>query len=418
MSDNLGLLEMEQCNLTGSDVALLMRSMTRKPGEPRNLQLQVSANRLEKGVRDIVEAIEKNQTPAHLIVRMIEFTKEDHFRRLLEALRSNTTIRSLDISKASLPYDASPETCEALRLMFVHNSTLEELDISGEHAHLEVTRFGIGLNQALTGLKENKALKALRIEYQNLGLEGANALATVFKTNKSLTYIQCDHNNINLQGFTILVNSIAQNYTVLEVPFLRDDQDESIKKLELNMRDSRRVISNSEKRTTLRRTMTVLGVSKPPKQEMLLSAFDVNSAVREIGDMWKSNMERLSMFLERNRRISQGENVDDLDGASEEVMRPTTAMSERGVLEHVLNNTTPKVELSDPHDTQAAIKDAIESNIKPSRDGNDTSADATIVEEETTPKKAARIPIFGPLGDGSGERFVLKEGVVFDMESD
>jgi hypothetical protein len=415
MSDNLGLLEMEQCNLTGSDVALLMRTMTRVPGEARLLQLQVSANRLEKGVGDIVTAIEQNETPSHLIIRMIEFTKEDHFRQLLEALRTNTTIRSLDISKASLPYDASPETCEALRLMFVDNSTLEELDISGEHAHLEVTRFGIGLNQALTGLKDNKALKALRIEYQNLGLEGANTLATVFKVNKSLTYIQCDHNNISLQGFTILVNSIAKNYTVLEVPFMRDDQDESIKKLELNMRDSTRVTNSKEKRTPMRRTLTVLGVSKPPKQEMPLTTFDVNSAVREIGDMWNANMERLSMFLERNRKISRGENVEDLDGTSEEVMRPATAMSERGVLEHVLNNTTPKVELGNPHDTQ----EATESNL----DGeeNDKSSDGVFLEDEMTPKKPVRVPIMavdGKLDGHEQERFELKDEVVFDMESD
>jgi hypothetical protein len=51
--------------------------------------------------------------------------------------------------------------------MFAENKTLEVLDISGEHAHLEVARFGIGLNHALTGLKKNTALKVLRIEYQN-----------------------------------------------------------------------------------------------------------------------------------------------------------------------------------------------------------------------------------------------------------
>jgi hypothetical protein len=95
---------------------------------------------------------------------MVDYQREDHFRELIKAIRKNKTLKYLDISKASLPYDASDETCEALKLMFAHNDTLEELDISGEHAHLEVAKFGIGLNLALTGLTKNKALKVLRIE--------------------------------------------------------------------------------------------------------------------------------------------------------------------------------------------------------------------------------------------------------------
>ena len=103
-------------------------------------------------------------------MKMVDYQKEDHFRELIKAVRKNKTLRYLDISKASLPYDASDETCEALKLMFAYNDTLEELDISGEHAHLEVAKFGIGLNHALTGLTKNKALKVLRIECRLLFL--------------------------------------------------------------------------------------------------------------------------------------------------------------------------------------------------------------------------------------------------------
>lgn len=414
MSDDLALLEMEQCNLSGSDVALLMRSMTRVPGKARDLLLQVSANRIEKGVGDVVKAIEDNQTPSHLIIRMIEFTKEDHFRQLLEALRKNTTIRSLDISKASLPYDASPQTCEALRLMFVHNSTLEELDISGEHAHLEVTRFGIGLSEALTGLTGNNALKVLRIEHQNLGLAGANTLATVFESNKSLTHVQCDHNNISLQGFTILVNSVAANHTIVDLPFMQDDQEESMKKLELNMRNSRRVTNTAERRTPMRRTLTVLGVSKTPKQEVALSTFDVASAVREVNDMWKSNMARLSSFLDRNRKLAMGMTEEDIGmGLGGESLRPTTAMSEREIIDLVLSNTTPRIELNDPHDTNPEIA---ASKIS-TRNG----------DEDSTPRKGSKAPILPSLEelgltdrekDKGPPRIELKDEPAFEIEVD
>jgi hypothetical protein len=103
-----------------------------------------------------------------MTMKMVDYQKEEHFRELIKALGENKTLRYLDISKASLPYDASDETCEALKLMFAHNDTLEELDISGEHAHLEVAKFGIGLNHALTGLTKNRALKVLRIECELL----------------------------------------------------------------------------------------------------------------------------------------------------------------------------------------------------------------------------------------------------------
>ncbi|QSZ35530.1 hypothetical protein DSL72_008400 [Monilinia vaccinii-corymbosi] len=354
MSHGLRILQMDQCNLSGSHVALLMRAMTRVAGEPRDLELHVSANRLEKGISDFVKAIQENYTPTKLVVRMIEFTKEEHFKRLLEALRTNTTIQVLDISKASLPYDASPETCETMQRVFAENTTLEDLDISGEQAHLEVTRFGIGLNQALTGLKKNNTLKSLRIEYQNLGLEGANTLSSVLEENRGLTHIFCEHNDINLQGFTILVNAIAKNHTVLEVPYMQDDQDIAMKRMSTNMRDSRRAISvagreNYHVKSSVKRTLKTfgVGVEKPVKQE--LTPQDVDQVVKVLAKKWNTEIGRLSMFLERNRNIAMGvEGYDPVEFLGEHAMRPTTAMSDRRILEQVLSNTAPKPELGNP----------------------------------------------------------------------
>lgn len=187
-SQRLRLLQLEQCNLTGYHVAALMRSMCRglETGAGRPLSLNVSNNRLEQGNGDIVMAIQENCTPHQLSMRMVNYNTESRFRQLLQALRANTSIKTLDISKASLPKDADEDTCLALRSLFEHNSTLVELDISGEQAHLETTRFGIGLSSALTGLQSNRALKVLKIEHQSLGMEGANTLASVMKENKGL----------------------------------------------------------------------------------------------------------------------------------------------------------------------------------------------------------------------------------------
>ena len=391
MSDDLRVLEMDQCILTGTHVAVLMQSMVRVPGEARNLQLHVSANRLEKGIGEIVKAIEENSTPSHLVLRMIEFTKEDHFRQLLEALCTNTTIQSLDISKASLPYDASPETCDALQRVFAENTTLRELDMSGEHAHLEVTRFGIGLNQALTGLKKNTALKSLRIEYQNLGLEGANTLSSVLEENKTLTHIYCEHNEINLQGFTILVNALARNYTVLELPFMYDDQNESMRKVNESMRDSKRAADIENKMGSVRRTLTVLGVSRPQKQD--ITPQDLDSVVRVLEDKWATEIERLAIFLDRNKHIAAGDEGYGPDGVgilSEDTMRPTTAMSDKGILENVLSNTTPRVELGNPVDIQAAKLAA--SSFDAENEKLVERDEEYNEEDDPTPRKSARLP--------------------------
>jgi hypothetical protein len=414
-------------------VAFMMRSMNRVPGEGRDLQLSVSANRLERGVRDIVQAIEENHTPAHLNIRMIEFTKEDHFKQLLQALRTNTTIRSLDISKASLPYDAGPETCDALRLLFAENTTLEELDISGEQAHLEVTRFGIGLNHALTGLKNNKTLKVLRIEYQNLGLEGANTLSSVLEENTGLTHIYCEHNDINLQGFTILVNALAKNFTILDLPYMHDDQGESMKRMSESMRDSRKEATAQKDhhhvKSSVRKTLTSFGVSRPQKHE--LTPQDLDAVVRVLGERWQTEMQRMAMFLDRNRHIAAGTEGygPDAEGVlPDEAMRPTTAMSDRGILEQVLSNTTPKVELGNPVDDHITSKVA---GLSISEVGtgmeNERTGEKRIEVDDGTPRPVKTKKYLGEPDTSNGklpqlpmigrEKLFDVDGELFQMES-
>jgi hypothetical protein len=350
MSASLRLLQLDQCNLTGTHVAILMRSMCHVPGEARDLHLQISTNRLEKGNSDIVSAIKDCRTPSKLSMRMVEYQTESRFRQLLEALRYNTTIKSLDISKASLPYDAGEDTCLALQRVFEDNTTLEELDISGEHAHLEIARFGIGLNHALTGLKKNKALRVLKLEYQSLSLEGAHTLASVLEYNDTLTHIYCEHNNINLQGFTILVNALAQNFTVVHLPLMSDDQLEAVKHMRQAISQSTNAVKGeSGAKHAVRKTLNTLGVHK--KQELLPTPQDIEQAVQIMNSKWIKQKERLMGLLQRNISIASGTETRSLyedDLAMKTLMRPATAGSDSGIVENVMRNTTPRVERMDP----------------------------------------------------------------------
>lgn len=425
MSDDLYILNLDQCSLNGGDVALLMHSMVRVPGEIRSLELHVSANRFEKGVSEIVKAIRANHAPTHLFLRMIEFAKEDHFRELLQALRTNTTIRVLDISKASLPYDAGEETCEAMKLVFEDNKTLEDLDISGEQAHLEVTRFGIGLNSALQGLKKNKTLKILRIMYQNLGLEGANTLSSVIEADTGLTHIYCEHNDINLQGFTTLVNALAKNYKIVLLPFLQDDQTTSMKRMNANMRETRRSATSNKNdhhlKSSVRRTLTTFGVghAKPEKPE--LTPQDVDEVVRLLNERWQQQMNRLAQFLERNANIAAGAPGFGVDGESilsEETMRPTTALSDQGILEQVLSNTTPKVELNNPVESHVYNQTPamnISSDSAYAKENKENGRMSSVAESDDEEER----PVTAKTRNGKEKVFDLREteGGMFTMES-
>ncbi|KAH0535948.1 hypothetical protein FGG08_007144 [Glutinoglossum americanum] len=327
MSDSLHDLRLNQCGLTGRDVAVFLHSMTHTPGVARKLHLHVSENRLEKDHGLLVKAVARNLTPSHMTMKMVDYQKEDHFRELIKAVRKNKTLRYLDISKASLPYDASDETCEALKLMFADNDTLEELDISGEHAHLEVAKFGIGLNHALTGLIKNKALKVLRIEYQKLGFQGANTLSSVLEQNCSLTEVYCEHNDINLQGLTALVGGIAKNKTVLYLPSMDQERMEILQRVEREIQSIRTEVNTGTHKTSVRRTLAAVktGGHQPRHTLSEYTDQDVQAAVRLMDEKWDRQIQRLQSYLARNYSIAGGLPLPPDEG--DENSRPETAIA-------------------------------------------------------------------------------------------
>lgn len=162
-SKGLRELKVDHCYITGKDVAYLLQSMMDEPGKARDLHLDVSENYIEKDLKRLTKAIAAGYAPTHLTIRLLEFEEEADFRKMIIALTQNNTIRQLDISRASLPSDASEETCQALERMFSDNKTLEWLDMSGEDSRLETTKLGVGVNRALRGLQYNDTMRVLYI---------------------------------------------------------------------------------------------------------------------------------------------------------------------------------------------------------------------------------------------------------------
>ncbi|KAL4801682.1 hypothetical protein BDV18DRAFT_164727 [Aspergillus unguis] len=361
-SESLRVLRLDQCGLTGQDVAIFLHSLAAMRHD-RDLHLHVNDNRLDLGCSYLCDAIAQDKTPSHMSMRMIDFKKEHEFRDLAEALRKNHTLKYLDISKASLPYDAGTETCKSLQMMFEENDALEDLDISGDSAHLDVARFGIGLNLALTGLKKNTSLKVLRIEHQKLGLQGANTLASVLENNTSLQEVHCENNDINLQSFTVLVNGLQKNRSLMSLSCMDSDRCRSLDKVRREIENVRRELNAAQHPTTtsLRRSLinvrnlsvgsrlakhshsfghvranasslSAVESSKPPMDDQ------VEAIIQSLSTKWDTEVSRLRRYLFRNFNLVNGVEKDEVNPVDDDAAsdgRPATAASLGTMLEQL-----------------------------------------------------------------------------------
>ena len=345
-SEILRELQVNQCGLTGHDLATFFRSMTRADNQPRVMHVSANENRLKAGNTLMFKTLAQNCGPTSLSMRMMDFDKESHFRELINALKINTTLRSLDISRASLPYDASLETCEALKDMFAANQTLEELDISGEHAHLDATKFGIGLNMALRGLEWNKSLRVLRIEHQGLGLQGVSTLAEVLKRNQSLEEIHCEHNDINLQGYTGLVNALEKNHTLLFMSSMEHDRARTMEKVRHEIEKLDHVDSpKSPKHGGALKKVFTASVpgrlhgkgrahrnSSPMSPGGSFTDHDLTAVMRTLEEKWEAQVVRMQKYLFRNHCRVQGVPWED---TVEDGSRPTTVVGDSSLAQLV-----------------------------------------------------------------------------------
>ena len=350
-SEILRELHLNQCGLTGRDLAVFFRSMTRQRGIAREMHVSASENRLRQGISNVFTSIAQNCGPTSLTMRMLDFEKEHQFRELIEALTTNTTLRNLDVSRASLPYDASTETCEAIKTMFATNTTLVELDISGEPAHLDATRFGIGLNIALRGLEKNNTLRSLRIQHQSLGLQGVSTLAEMIEVNKSLLEIHCEHNDINLQSFTVLVNALEKNKMLQYLPTMNDDRLRSLgivrRETEtMDGGDSPRSPTNGHK---IKRSFTGALTGKKGTHHRVVSTTSaksagsmheqqVDTALSALNQRWDSQVARLQNYLYRNYCFANGIAWHEEAPRKSSDMRPDTAHSLSRVFDRVKLN--------------------------------------------------------------------------------
>jgi hypothetical protein len=244
------------------------------------------------------------------------------FSAFVDAVRINTSLRSLDISQAQIGFRIDDDMSSRLYSMFAENTTLEQIDISGENSRLETTSFGSGFFESLRGLEHNSALQVLRVAYQNLGLQGTAALVEVIRSNTILREIHCSHNKIPLAGLTLLVEALRVNYTLRHLSAMQEGKETALATIQVVMRTmSSHDPSDSTRGAPISPSRSHFGISKPKELLSLGSRLGSHKSPKErdfvppdiveakaiVADKWENQQRILSELLERNRRIAEGE---------------------------------------------------------------------------------------------------------------
>ncbi|MCJ1292972.1 hypothetical protein MMC34_004525 [Xylographa carneopallida] len=357
-SNTLRQVQLNQCQLSGKDVAKLTNAMCAGRTQPREVDFQVSENKLELGHDLLVDAFANSTTPSQMTMQMLEYTREQNFRDLIEALSTNKTLQYLDISRTSLPFDANEQTCKVLRHMLETNETLQELNLSGEETHLEAVTLGPGLRHALKGLEANRSLKVLRIEHQALGLPGANALASVLEKNNTLSELYCEDNGISLQSFTLLVNALKNNTSLVHLPNMDKDRAWSRQRVDREidgMRDNSTSTTGPSTKSTVRkafsgairggRSFSGRGAEKPAPMPGYTEQ-DVQAAVASLDQRWDAQVRRLHGYLRRNYCTAHGLPLpeDDATSPAVESRKGSAGDGLAGALMAASLDRTPKME--------------------------------------------------------------------------
>jgi len=385
-------LYLDNSYLAGRDIATLLHSMMQGDGDHRNLHFDISQSHITKDLEYVTQAISSGMAPSHLSMRAIEYREESTFRKVLSALTVNKTIQYLDLSQTALPGAASDDTCRAFKKLFAENDTIVELNLSGEESRLATSRFGSGINDALTGLKHNKTMRILHIEHQKLGVQGASSLAEVLKENTALTELYCNNNEIPLTGLTDLVNSIVDNTNIIQLPTMDDGRAAAFKMAEnvmkamseydnstpsapvksspfatssFAMKRGLASVRRSAQRATpsfpalprqQRPDHTAMPTPPPPRSRQAshtgpvsaapsgFTVQDIQTTHRLLAEQWDRQCYRLAQYLDRNwcllHALPTNMNIED-----EKFERPESAGSLGRMLAEVKYDTTPRAEL-------------------------------------------------------------------------
>lgn len=286
-------LHLNRCGLTGSQVGRLCKSM----GICREMTMQIEASRLDLGIDELCDALIAGYGPWSLFAQMIDFSREESYVKLLQALTENQTICCLSLAGSSIPDDASDVACRALTTFFLQNTNIQYLDMSGYDSKLDEGRLGRGFSKALSALSQNKSIEHLRVRSQMLNLNIGD-LAGALSGNSSLRTLDCEYNDFDLKNYKELIKCMADNKTVRFMSaFAEHEQETAVHK-------SLEAIAAQAVPT---RRPSMMSRFKPDKAPVSTD----KTGVRSMRQEWDNATQELSTYLDRNQLdTTQGRNVN------------------------------------------------------------------------------------------------------------
>ncbi|KAL0240162.1 hypothetical protein GEMRC1_010268 [Eukaryota sp. GEM-RC1] len=175
----------------------------------------------DEGARALAEALKVNTslTSVCLIRNSIE---DEGARALAEALKVNATLTSINLLGNSIEAGGARALAEALKV----NSTCTNLNLQNNCIRDE------GAMALANALKVNSTCANLNLQNNSIGAEGVGALAEALKVNSTLTTVNLTRNSIRDEGARALAEALKVNTTLTTVNLTRNSiRDEGARAL-------------------------------------------------------------------------------------------------------------------------------------------------------------------------------------------
>ncbi|KAL0243362.1 hypothetical protein GEMRC1_005923 [Eukaryota sp. GEM-RC1] len=249
--DVYGILEMEKF-LNYSGIITGLRIVLMEPSDleflnnsssliPRLKQLEVSVFQRTSVSMLLIEALKTNTSVTSVNLGYNSIGAEGA-RALAEALKVNVSVTSVNLSYNSIGAEGVRALAEALKVNvsvtsvnLSYNSIGAEgvralaealkVNVSVTSVNLKSNSIGVEGARALAeALKLNASVTSIDLEYNSIGDEGARALAEALKVNASVTSIDLEYNSIGDEGARALAEALKVNASVTSI----DLEDNSI----------------------------------------------------------------------------------------------------------------------------------------------------------------------------------------------
>ena len=180
------------------------------------LRISIADNTFSESAALFYQVLPKVQTLAHLDLSNTDLGDDGVFH-VAENLTLNTALRSLNIS-GCFRADKRPrlEAIHALEKLVNSDCPLEALYIAGGQKTAQ--QIGKFLPQLLQAFRTNKTIATLDVSAHAAGPRGALAMSKLLMINKTLTDIRMEQNNIGVNGLSVLAQSLKASHSVVSFP--------------------------------------------------------------------------------------------------------------------------------------------------------------------------------------------------------